>query len=87
MLKNPFNADKDIDALVDELRKENSDAKTVVKLEAKLLIKGVATGVLYGAVVGLAAVGAIAIGRKAFEHTYGLDMEDDTLKEDYNPED
>jgi hypothetical protein len=29
MFKNPLNADKNIDELVDELEKEGSDAKTV----------------------------------------------------------
>jgi hypothetical protein len=78
MFKNPLNADNDINELVAELRKENSDAKTVTKLQLKILAKGTAQGILIGAGIGLAGIGALVLTSKAL----GPVVEDDEEEAD-----
>lgn len=66
-MKNPLSAQNDIDELVAELQKENSDAKTVTKLQLKILGKGIAQGFLISSGAVLALVGAAALAGRFIE--------------------
>ena len=64
LLKNPFNVEKDIDEVVDELKHENSSAEKTFKLFAKIVGKGLAGGAIVGVGLGTAALAAVEIGRR-----------------------
>lgn len=67
-MRNPLSASRDIDNLVAELRKEDSDAKTVAKLYTKIMAKGFVNGLLISAAAVVTVTGiAIAVGAVEYE--------------------
>jgi hypothetical protein len=65
MLKNLFSNEKDVDMLVAELRKESSDAETVITLYRRIRMKAAARGVVIGSVIGFAVLGGLYVYKQA----------------------
>jgi hypothetical protein len=83
---NPFKTDKDIEKLKDELLKDETDNKTITRLQMKIAAKGLAEGVVMTAgIVSIVGGTVIAIASKFVNHdeeeeTYEIEAPLETLE-------